>query len=492
MHTEPGRPEDGMQVRQRLQLPLILACACLLAACGIARPQVQPGRGDTAAQEAADFSVLVESLSATVVDISTLRIGRDESQGDINLEFAPESDFADRLAAPLPARVQISEIRDLASGIILSSDGFILTSAHVVTQIDEARVRLDDGRRFTARLVGSDSRTDVALLKIEAEDLPVAVIGDSSKLSPGDWVAAIGAPFGFHGSVTTGVVSARERFIAGAGEVPFIQTDVAINPGSSGSPLFNGRGEVVAINSMIYSGSGGYMGLSFAVPINLAMNVAAQLRATGRVRRARLGAEFQEVTPLLAQSFGLPRAGGALVVKVEPDSPALRAGLRTGDIVTAIDATAFSHFSELRSQIAGLTPGTRTRLEVWRSGATHAIWATVSEELTAKPQNPSAMAAVQWNDGLGLSLGELSPTRRRQLRIDGGLLVHESTGLARSEGIRAGDLVLAINSQRLDSVEDFRRALSRLPTGRTVALLVMRDLRLAYVPVRITARPASP
>ena len=475
-------------MRQRLQL---LSCACLLAACGIAPPQVQPGRGDIAVQQAADFSTLIASRSATVVDISTLRIGRDESEGDINLEFAPESDFADRLASPLPARVQVSEIRDLASGIILSSDGLILTSAHVVTQIDEARVRLDDGRRFTARLVGSDPKTDVALLKIEAKGLPVAVIGDSSKLSLGDWVAAIGAPFGFHGSVTTGVVSAKERFIAGAGQVPFIQTDVAINPGSSGSPLFNSRGEVVAINSMIYSGSGGYMGLSFAVPINLAMHVADQLRATGTVRRARLGAEFQEMTPALAQSFGLAQASGALVVKVEPNSPAQRAGLRTGDIVTAIDATALSHFSELLQQIAGRTPGTRTSLQIWRGGAAHAIWATLSEELTAKPQTPSAIAA-EWNDGLGLSLGELSPTRRLQLRIGGGLLVRESTGLARSEGIRAGDLVLAINSQRLDSVEDYRRTLSRLPTGHTVALLVMRDLRLAYVPVRITARPASP
>ncbi len=185
------------------------------------------------------FSTLVASRSATVVDISTLRIGRDESEGEMGLEFAPENDFADRLAWPLPASARISQIRDLASGIIVSSDGLILTSAHVVSHVDEAQVRLDDGRRFTARLVGSDRQTDVALLKIDAEGLPVAVIGDSSQLLPGDWVAAIGAPFGFHGSVTTGVVSAKDRLIAGAGEIPFIQTDVAINPGSSGSPLFN-------------------------------------------------------------------------------------------------------------------------------------------------------------------------------------------------------------------------------------------------------------
>lgn len=478
-------------MRQHHRLLSILACACLLAACGTAPAQAQPARGDPAVQQAADFPALVASRIATVVDISTLRIGRDQNEGDMNLEFAPESDFADRLAWPLPAGVQISQIRDLASGIILSSDGLILTSAHVVSQIDEAQVRLDDGRRFTARLVGSDRQTDVALLKIEAEGLPVAVIGDSSTLSPGDWVAAIGAPFGFHGSVTTGVVSAKDRFIAGAGEVPFIQTDVAINPGSSGSPLFNSRGEVVAINSMIYSGSGGYMGLSFAVPINLAMHIAAQLRATGTVRRARLGAEFQEMTPALAQSFGLARAAGALVVKVEPGSPAQHAGLTAGDVVTAIDTAPFSHFSELLRQIAERKPGTRSRLEIWRRGAARTIWATLSEQPPARLQPPPP-TAPEWNDGLGLRLAELATAKRLQLRVDGGLLVRESTGLARSEGIRAGDLIVALNEQRLERVDDFRHAVSRLPAGRTIALLVMRDRHLAYVPVRIAARPASP
>ena len=478
-------------MRLRHRLAPILVCAFLLAACGTAPAQNQLAHGDLATQPAADFSALVASRSATVVEISTLRIGRDESEGEMNLEFAPENDFADRLAWPLPARVQVSQIRDLASGIILSGDGLILTSAHVVSQIDEAQVRLHDGRRFSARVVGSDRQTDVALLKIEADGLPVAVIGDSSQLSAGDWVAAIGAPFGFHGSVTTGVVSAKDRFIAGAGEVPFIQTDVAINPGSSGSPLFNSRGEVVAINSMIYSGSGGYMGLSFAVPINLAMHIASQLRATGTVRRARLGAEFQEITPALAESFGLARATGALVVKVEPDSPAQHAGLSPGDIVTALDGAALSHFSELLQQISERRPGTRSRLEIWRRGTARTVWATLSEQPLTRLQPPSA-AAKEWSDGLGLSLAEVSPAKRLQLHVEGGLLVRESTGSARSEGIRAGDLIVALNEQRLEHVDDFRRVVSRLPAGRTVALLVMRDRRLAYVPVRVAERPASP
>ncbi|RZL92737.1 MAG: PDZ domain-containing protein [Variovorax sp.] len=467
--------------------------ALFLGACA-ANPGQAPAASlgaDVAAPHAPAFSSLVASRSTTVVDISTLRIGREESSPDIELEFAPESDFADRLAWPLSASVQLSQIRDLASGVILSSDGLILTSAHVIANIDEAQVRLDDGRRFQARVVGADMRTDVGLLKIEATGLPVAILGDSSQLAPGDWVAAIGAPFGFHGSVTTGVVSARNRFIGGAGEIPFIQTDVAINPGSSGSPLFNSRGEVVAINSMIYSGSGGYMGLSFAVPINLAMKIAGQLRTAGTVRRAHLGAEFQEMTPALAQSFSLAEAHGALVVRVEPDSPAEAAGLARGDVVTAIDATRISHFAELLQQIAERAPGARSSMEVWRRGTKRLVWATLSEQAAAKPALPTH-AALEWNDGLGLGLSELSAVQRLQLRIDGGLLVREATGLARSEGIRAGDLIVAVNDLRLDRVDDFKRSLSRMPPGRTIALLVMRDRRLVYVPVRLPEQRVKP
>jgi serine protease Do len=436
------------------------------------------------ASRAPDFSSLVASRSATVVDISTLRSSRDESPEDMDPEFAPEGDFADRLAWPLPASARSSQIRDLASGVILASDGLILTSAHVVAHIDEAQVRLNDGRRFPARVVGFDRRTDVALLKIEATGLPIAVIGDSSQLAPGDWVAAISAPFGFHGSVTTGVVSAKDRFIGGAGEIPFIQTDVAINPGSSGSPLFNSRGEVVAINSMIYSGSGGYMGLSFAVPINMAMKIAARLRASGMVRRAHLGAEFQEMTPALAQSFAVPQAIGALVVRVDADSPGEAAGLARGDVVTAFNGAPILHYTDLLQHIADGLPGTRARIEVWRQGSRRSVLATLAEQPAPKVPVLSNTKAP-WNDGLGLRLGELSPAQRLQLRVDGGLVVREATGLARSEGVRAGDLILAVNDTRLDRVEDFRRCLSRVAAGRMVALLVMRDRRLAYVPVRL-------
>lgn len=475
---------------------VVIGLACLLGACASSPVHVQAPAvaypESAAAQPAApSFSSLVASRSASVVDIGTLRIGRDLSADDAELEIAPDADFADRLAWPLSASVRISQVRDLASGMILSSDGLILTSAHVVAGIDEAQVRLDDGRRFSAQVLGVDRRTDVGLLKIDAHGLTRAVIGDSSQVAPGDWVAAIGAPFGFHGSVTAGVVSAVDRFLGGAGEIPFIQTDVAINPGSSGSPLFNARGEVVAINSMIYSGSGGYMGLSFAVPINLAMRVAAQLEDHGRVRRARIGADLQEMTPALAQSFGFRETGGALVVRIDANGPAQAAGLLRGDIVTAFNGKPIARFTDLLKLVAEGSPGSRGRVDVWRRGARHALWVTLSEEPAPAPSLRLDVAS-EWSDGLGLSLGELSPAQRLQLGSDGGLMVREASGLARSEGIRAGDLIVALNDVRLDRVEDFRRGLSNVPPGRTVALLVMRDRRLAYVPVRLPQQRAGP
>lgn len=474
----------------------LVAGVSLLGACAAAAPtpadqaMAAPVAVERAGAAAPGFSSLVASRSTSVVDISTLRIGRDESLESIELEIAPEHDFADRLAWPLPASARISQIRDLASGVIIDSNGLILTNAHVVTHIDEAQVRLDDGRRFTARVVGVDKRTDVGLLKIDATALPVAVIGDSSTLEPGDWVAAISSPFGFHGSVTAGVVSAVGRVLAGAGDIPFIQTDVAINPGSSGSPLFNSRGEVMGINSMIYSGNGGYMGLSFAVPINLAMQIAGQLREHGAVRRAYLGAEFQEVTPALAQSFELPSATGALVVRVEADSPAQAAGLAQGDAVLSLDGKPLAHFADLPQQIAQRQPGSRMQLEVWRHG-THRMLQVSLRAQSAPPQSSFTAAAPEWNDGLGLSLGELSPVQRLQLRVDSGLLVREASGPARSEGIRAGDVVVALNTVKLYRIDDFRQGLARVSPGKTVALLVMRDHRFAYVAVRLPASPSK-
>jgi serine protease Do len=467
-------------------LLLLGGCAPLVATPAALRTGSMPDAGAEPG-----FASLVTRSSATVVDIATLRLGRDASPDETELEFMPENDFADRLAWPLPASVQLSQIRDLASGLILSSDGYILTSAHVIRNVDDIQVRLDDGRRFRARVVGLDARSDVGVLKIAATGLPTAVMGDSSRLATGDWVAAIGAPFGFHGSFTAGVVSATGRFLNGAGDIPFIQTDVAINPGSSGGPLFNRRGEVVAINALIYSGNGGYMGISFAVPINLALKIARELRANGTVRRVHLGAEFQEVTPALAQSFGAPGTAGALVVQVHDGGPAHAAGLAVGDIVTAIDGVPVARPMALIDAIAARPAGMRCSLTAWRRGASTTVRATLALQPGSTPHDapPSDLA---WTDDLGLTLRELTPAQRLQLRIDSGLWVHDASGLARSEGVRPGDVVIAVNDQRVAHVADFKRLLAALPPGGgSVALLLMRDRRMAYLAIGLPPKPPA-
>ena len=478
-----------------LLLTVSLASATLLAGWGSALPALaQHAGGKVAASpsEGSAFAALVASRRAAVVEIHTLRAWRDprEQNADSDAEFLPDSEFADRLAWPLPTAapsMQAPQIRDLASGFIVAADGLIMTSAHVLANAEEAQVRLFDGRRFAARLVGSDTRSDVALIRIDAQRLPVAPIGDASRLRAGDWVASIGSPFGFAGSVTTGVVSAKDRFIGGAGDVPYIQTDVAINPGSSGSPLFNSRGEVVALNSMIYTASGGYMGVSFAVPIDLAMRSMARLLSSGGVQRARLGAQLQELTPQLAQSFGLMHTTGALVSKVEAGSAADEAGLAIGDVVTAIDGRPVGGLPQLLRQISEQAPGSTSTLSYWRQGALRSARVLWAQEADAAGASQPALLEAQAQDGLGLRLGELPAARRQQLRIDGGLLVQESGGAARSEGIRAGDVVVAVNDRPVTRVEDFRAALAQLPPGRPVALLMMRERRLTYVPVRTEA-----
>ncbi|MBS0454462.1 MAG: trypsin-like peptidase domain-containing protein [Proteobacteria bacterium] len=460
------------------------------AAAKMARPAPSPRQGG-------GFAALVASRSAAVVEIHTLRgwRGTSDADADSGAEFMPDGEFADRLAWPLPTAspyAQAPQARDLASGFIVAADGLVMTSAHALTNAEQAQIRLADGRLFDARLVGSDPRTDVALLRIDARGLPTAPIGSSARLRTGDRVAAIGSPFGFAGSVTSGVVSAKDRFIGGAGEVPFIQTDVPINPGSSGSPLFDGRGEVVALNSMIYTGSGGYMGVSFAVPIDLAMRSMSRILASGgSVQRVHLGAQLQALTPPLARSFGLADATGALVAKVEPGSAADDAGLAMGDVLTTMDGRPVAGLPQLLRQISEHAPGSTSLISYWRQGAlrsTRVLWPREPERAGARPAPVLDEMAQQ--DGLGLRLAELSVQRRQQLGVDGGLLVQESGGTARSEGIRAGDVVMAVNDRPVARVEDFRAALADLPAGRPVALLMIRDRRLTYVAVR--TEPPTP
>lgn len=432
---------------------------------------------------------LLASRTAAVVEVFTLRLSRQIDPWN----FEPDWPFADEFAlgkeASAALRPVVDPARDVASGILIGSDGLILTNAHVVSEVDEAQVLLADGRRFQARILGLDPDTDVALLKIEATGLPVAVIGDSSRVAVGDWVYAIGSPFGFRRSITGGIVSARDRLVAGAGKIPFLQTDVATNPGSSGGPLVNTRGEVIGLNSVIFSGSGGYMGVSFAVPINLAIQVAAQLARDGKVVHPHLGVEIQDVTPALAQAFRLPRPQGALVLRVEAASPAAAAGLEAGDVVLAFDDSDVGGVRELLQKIAGRAPGTRSQLRLWRRGAALSLPVTVTGRSSA-PARPLARAvAPEWRHGLGLELAELSPAQLLQLRSENGLMVQESVGAARSEGIRSGDVIVAINDERIARLADFQRLLQRAAPGSVVALLVLRDTRLAYVAIRLPPRP---
>ena len=369
----------------------------------------------------------------------------------------------------------------LASGFIIGSDGEILTNAHAVADVDRAIVRLADGRQFIGKVMGLDRTTDVALLKIEAHGLPVAAIGNSARLARGEWVVAIGSPFGLDRSATAGIVSASQRFLAGSA-VPLIQTDVAINPGSSGGPLFNLRGEVVGINSMIFSRTGGYMGVSFAVPIDVAMKIADDLRSFGRVSRGQLGAKIQEVTPDLARSFGLRAASGALVLRVVPASPAERSGLRSGDIVMGVDSCTDAGYVQLQQEVAAARAGQKLTLNVWRRGSMLRVVLTVAEAPGDLPAPPER-AATGRDERLGLNLGELPAARRERLGLDGGLPVLEAHGVASHGGVQADDVIVAVGDRPVRNVAEFDAALAAVPTERPVALLVLRDGILAYLAI---------
>jgi serine protease Do len=425
---------------------------------------------------------LVKREGATVVNISTTRTVRGSGVDIPGLSpDDPFYEFFRRFGPPVPREYQA---RTLGSGFVITQDGYVLTNAHVVADVDEATVKLVDKREFEGKVIGVDRRTDVALIKIDASGLRTVTIGDASKLEVGEWVAAIGSPFGFENSVTAGIVSAKGRFIPDESYVPFIQTDVAVNPGNSGGPLFNLRGEVVGINSMIYSGSGGFMGLSFAIPIDVAMEVAKELRAHGRVIRGRLGVQIQDMTADLAASFGLKRAAGALVVMVEKGGPAEKAGFLPGDVILKVQGKAIESSSELPPIIAATRPGTTLQFQVWRRGAAKELTATIGE-LEAEEPRPEAEPGELRANRLGLVLSELTARQGAELETEGGLLVRSVRGPALKAGIQAGDVIVAINDRKINRVADFDRALAAVPPGGVVALLVLRDGELVYVPVRL-------
>ena len=451
------------------------------------------------ARELPDFAELADRQGAAVVNISTTQALRQGRTGMPRLdEDDPMFDFFRRFVPRQPGggpKVD-PDNRSLGSGFIVSSDGFVLTNAHVVEGADEIVVKLSDKREFRARLMGADSRSDVALLKIEATGLPKVSLGDPGKLRVGDWVLAIGSPFGFENSVTAGIVSAKGRSLPQENFVPFIQTDVAINPGNSGGPLFNLKGEVIGINSQIYSQTGGFMGLSFAIPIDVAMEVQSQLRAHGRVQRGRIGVVIQEASRELADSFRLDKPVGALVSAVEKGGPADKAGLEQGDIVLRFDGRQVGISGDLPRFVGSTRPGARVPVQVWRKGGQREMQVVVAElpdDRAKKPVLPMPRPEVAPNK-LGIVVADPNQQQRRDGRLASGGVVVEAlrSASARASEIQAGDAILAIINRGvrtdLRSADQFGRLVAALEPSQAVTLLVQRGDTQTFVPVRTLER----
>ena len=433
-----------------------------------------------------DFTELVEKQGAAVVNISTTQSARNAAVPQMPQldENDPFYEFFRRfIPNPGPREFQT---QSLGSGFIISNDGYILTNAHVVDSAEEVTVRLTDKREFKAKVIGADRRTDVALIKIEAGNLPTVRFGDPDKLKVGEWVVAIGSPFGFDNTVTAGIVSAKGRSLPQENFVPFIQTDVAVNPGNSGGPLFNMKGEVVGINSQIYSRTGGFMGLSFAIPIDVANGIAQQLRTTGKVTRGRIGVVIQPVTKELADGFGLSKPQGALVNSVEKGGPADKAGIEAGDVILTFDGKPVGASEDLPRVVGGTKPGSKVTVRVWRNKAARDMQVTVAEladdrRQQARGGKPQPPAAGQY----GLGLVELTDAQRKELKIEGGVFVDNVQGAAARAGMRRGDVILAVNNQDVKSVEQFRQLMGSFEKGRIVALLVRRGGNSLYIPFRL-------
>ncbi|MDP2142780.1 MAG: DegQ family serine endoprotease [Gallionella sp.] len=439
------------------------------------------------ARELPDFTELVEKQGAAVVNISTTQIVR-QAQGIPGIpEGDPFFEFFRRFAPQMPRE---QESQSLGSGFLISEDGYLLTNAHVVDRADKITVRLTDKREFKARVIGSDKRTDVALLKIEATGLPKVRLGEPDKLKVGEWVIAIGSPFGFDSSVTAGIVSAKGRSLPQDNFVPFIQTDVAINPGNSGGPLFNMNGEVVGINSQIYTRSGGSMGLSFAIPIDVAIQVSDQLRSTGKVTRGRIGVTIQELTRELAESFGLSKPEGALISSVEKNGPADKAGIEASDVILKFGGKAVISSADLPRIVAATKPGSKAAVELWRKGEVKQVAVVIAE---MPEEGKLAKAVKKLEDDvaemiarLGIAVSELTREQAQELQVGGGLLVEEvKSSAARAAGLQHGDVLLAIGNMPIRSLAQFNDILKQVPKGRNVALLVRREDAATYVAIRL-------
>lgn len=432
-----------------------------------------------------DFAGLAERYGPAVVNVTVVAKAQEVADFPGASSGDPLSEFFRRFGQQMPRGGRAQPTMGEGSGFIVSNDGYILTNAHVVSNADEVTVKTTDRREYTAKVVGVDEQTDVAVLKIEAKNLPTVRLGDPEKLRPGEWVVAIGSPFGFENSVTAGIVSATSRAMPGGNYTPFIQTDVAVNPGNSGGPLFNMNGEVIGINSQIYSRTGGYMGVSFAIPIDVASSVKDQLIKTGRVTRSRIGVSIQDVNAQLADSFGLDRPRGALVGMVEGDSPGEKAGIKAGDVILRVDGQVIETSSQVPVIVAGKKPGTPVAIEVWRNGG--------SKELSVRPVEVQEKGErVANNDAqqgdetakLGLAVRPLTQQEKRQAETDGDLLVEDVEGPAAGAGVRPGDIILGVNGAKVKSLDELRAA-AKKRNGKVVALLIERDNAQIFVPVRV-------
>jgi serine protease Do len=472
-------------MRASLQVTLT---AALLALAGAVQAQVR---------ELPDFTQIVEQQGAAVVNISTTQQRQRRAQPQIPQldEDDPMYEFFRRFIPRGPQGPQAPrepESSSLGSGFVVSQDGYILTNAHVVDSADEITVKFNDKREFKAKVIGADRRTDVALIKIDTIGLQPVKFGDPSKLKVGEWVVAIGSPFGFENSVTAGIVSAKGRSLPQENFVPFIQTDVAINPGNSGGPLFNLRGEVVGINSQIYSRTGGFMGLSFAIPIDVAMDISTQLKTAGRVQRGRIGVVIQEVSKELADSFGLANPTGALVNGVEKGGPAEKAGVETGDIILKFDGKAVNASADLPRIVGGTKPGSKVPVQVWRKGQTREVSVTVGEipddrvaaARGAKPGAPKAEVAA---NRLGLVVSDLGEDKRRDMRLPGGVVVDEVRTAPRAD-IRPGDVIVALTAKgtttELKSAKQFNDLLASIDKGTTLTLQIRRGEANIFATIR--------
>lgn len=465
------------------------------AANGSAAPAAAPATAPAAGRYGLpDFSALVEQVGPAVVNISvTQKVGRSgATSGEDAFAGDPFYDFLRRFGVPVPGmpgngggRMPEQIQQGVGSGFIVSPDGYVLTNAHVVDGATEVTVKLTDKRDFKAKVVGVDKRTDVALLKIDASGLPFVKTGDAERTKVGEWVVAMGSPFGFENTVTAGIISAKARRLPDENYVPFIQTDVAINPGNSGGPLFNLAGEVIGINSQIYSRSGGFMGISFAIPIDVAMKVKDQLQKYGKVSRGRLGVAIQGLDAELAQNFGLDKPVGALVASVENGSPAEKAGLAPGDVVLGVNGQKVDNSADLPRIIGEQKPGSVVRLSIWRDRKARDINVTLGEQAGEKlaAMGGAERKSESASGKLGLTGRALTAQEASRLGVPGGVVVEGLSGPAAKSGLQPGDVIIGVNNQPITGIEQFRKLLDA--AGNRFALLIQRGGSRIFLPVRI-------